>query len=275
MEHSYIKLDPSAFTDVVVVTLFSDLNASNMGLPKFPFSVTDLIEDNETDLKVTLTRIKWNLDQYPHRAVPIILPKIIALPQTYMAHNSHSVTNSFPEDSGEEETWKFHQPMREVLAYAHEKCRGHSCTSSGHPFIDEVNWYVGGIGADCVAAARDNLSESIYTQYDPVESSSALAKEAQEQMEEQFHALCSQELAALADDIAATTATAPGQPTIPLNIYGDNTAAISEMAKAFGLSMTGALENQKEKGMQKFNGAYWLLMRKLEQEARWLSSRQP
>jgi hypothetical protein len=138
MERSYIKLDPSAFTDVVVA-LSSDLNASNMGLPKFPFSVTDLIEDNETDLKVTLTRMQWNLDQYPHRAVPIILPKIIALPQTYMAHNSHSVTNSFPEDSGEEETWKFHQPMREVLAYAHEKCRGHSCTSSGHPFIDEVN----------------------------------------------------------------------------------------------------------------------------------------
>jgi hypothetical protein len=57
-------------------------------------------------------------------------------------------------------------------------------------------------------------------------------------MEEQFHALCSQELAALAalaDDTATTTANAPGQPTIPLNIYGDNTAAISEMAKAFVL----------------------------------------
>jgi hypothetical protein len=247
MERSYIKLDPSAFTDVVVA-LSSDLNATNMGLPKFPFSVTDLTEDHETDLKVTLARMQWNLDQYPHRAVPIILPKITALPQTYMAHNSHSVTNAFPEDSGEEETWKFHQPMREVLAYAHEKCGGHSCTSSGHPFIDEVNWLVGGIGADCVSAARDNLSESIYTQYDSVESSSALAKEAQEQMEEQFHALCSQELAALADDTATTTATAPGQPTIPFNIYGDNTAAISEMAKAFGLSMTGALDNQKEKG---------------------------
>jgi hypothetical protein len=163
--------------------------------------------------------MQWNLDQYPHRAVPIILPKIIALQQTYMAHNSHSVTNAFPEDSGEEETWKFHQLMRKVLIYDNEKCGGHSCTSSGHPSID---------GADCVAAARENLSESIYTQYDPVESSSSLAKEAQEQMEEQFHALCSQELAALADDIATTTANAPGQPRIPLNIYGDNTAAISK-----------------------------------------------
>ena len=205
---TYIALDPALFTKTALV-LVSQRNGAKLGTTKQVTTVLDLVDEDNT--KVKLDALEWT-GSYPDSPNINLVPIVYGIPPSYAAHDNHNVTEEFPVDTPEMQTWPSYTTIQEFLAYTHQHANGASMHNHlRHPVFAEKNWTSDGPGKDCMANGNENLAEMIYSEFEILDPTSALAKAAEVEMKDLYQLPIMREAETLAspDNGASNTAGVP------------------------------------------------------------------
>ena len=177
---TYIAIDPTVFTKTVLV-LMSQRDGNVMGTTKQSTSVVDLVDDNGD--KVKMDALHWT-GVYPHSPNINSYPLVHAIPPSFAAHDNHDVTQEFPADTADMQTWPNFVIARTFMAYTHQHAQGASVHNNlKHPVFVERNRGNDGPGKDCMANGNENLAETIYSEFEILDPTSVLAKAGETEME--------------------------------------------------------------------------------------------
>ena len=120
--------------------------------------------------------LHW-IEIYPDSPNINVVPIVHGIPPSYAAHDNHDVTQEFPVDTADMQTWPNFVTVRTFLAYTHQHAQGASVHNYlKHPVFAEGNWANDGPRKDCMANGNENLAETIYSEFEILDPTSVLAK---------------------------------------------------------------------------------------------------